>query len=146
MAAEREYKQRCDNPAILNAIKPPSCEMRTHRSHMHLFWRSRFLVRAYLIAPRHQRNRQRHQQQPAQNQTFVTVWMLQWVMYKPHCHVVIPPLLCEDEQRRFCSFLNYLPTAAHHCCFFHQRWIQRMKWQQRAECDIRKRLQSINSA
>lgn len=27
MAAEREYKQRCDNPAILSAVKASSCEM-----------------------------------------------------------------------------------------------------------------------
>lgn len=37
MAAECEYKQRCDNQAILNAMKAPSCEMRTHWGHMHLF-------------------------------------------------------------------------------------------------------------
>lgn len=37
MAAEREYKQRCDNPAILSAMKAPSCEMKAHRGHMHLF-------------------------------------------------------------------------------------------------------------
>lgn len=27
MADEREYKQRCDNPAILSAVKASSCEM-----------------------------------------------------------------------------------------------------------------------
>lgn len=27
MAAKREYKQRCDNPAILSAMKVSSCEM-----------------------------------------------------------------------------------------------------------------------
>lgn len=37
MAAEREYKQRCDNPSILSAMKVPSCEMRIHQVRMHLF-------------------------------------------------------------------------------------------------------------
>lgn len=36
MADEREYKQRCDNPAILSAVKASSCEMRARQGHIHL--------------------------------------------------------------------------------------------------------------
>lgn len=36
MADEREYKQQCDNPAILSAVKASSCEMSARQGRIHL--------------------------------------------------------------------------------------------------------------